>query len=415
MRPVRRFVRLIRRAVVRADHAVVALVGKADRGIVGFVESVEHRAGRIVAAAGRGGRRFERAIVWTEHLAADKVVRVERSTVRKTIAAEKAVARPVRRAERKAVGKAGAAWRAVRTVVTQFVSEVAAVVAATFGAPGRLGRAVEALVAYWVTGTWRCLGRAVSKVTAPVRKRIAKRAKKQALAAATMTPDHKSHRELLVLAAVGVALVVGALVMFGKDWGVRQPGMIRFEAVVDFPGWAWNRLLALSPLKLTFLSAAVALAAAATVFWYRMLRDSYRRDYPTAVEQTQWRLVTTLLFVPGAVLYFFKRYNRLTVRKFAGRHVVSLMISGVAVLVATSTYGTLWYFNQQAQADVDGNGYQAPTIELDADERRKILSRDRYGEPLKPATSSRRDPFAPIPGEEVTSTPSPSPSPSPEA
>lgn len=427
MRTLRQLVGRSRRAAVRFDHALAALVGKADAGIVGFVESVEHGVGWIVGAAGRGGRRIERAVIWTEHAAVDKAAAAERSAARQAVATEQAVARPVRRtgravsrAIRGAVGVVRrvvralrAAGQAVRTVLRQFASEIAAVVGAVVRAPGRLARAAEALVAYWTAGVWRFLGRIALWATTPIRVRVAKRAKRQALESVTMTPDHRSHRELLVLLAAVAALAAGALVLFGRDWNVRQPGPVRLETLAGLPGLAWQQVTALSPLKLTLLSGVLALATTTTVFWFRMLRDSYRRDYPTAVEQTQWRLVTTLLFVPGAVLYFFKQYNRLTLRKFAARHVVSLMVSGVTVLVATSTYGTLWYFNQQAAAEVEGAAYQAPEIRLDPGERRKLLSRDRYGEPLKPATSGRRDPFAPIPGEAVESSPTPSPSPSP--
>ncbi|MEX2043465.1 MAG: hypothetical protein WD926_01065 [Patescibacteria group bacterium] len=413
MKTLRQLLGLTRRAITRTDHALAALVGKADAGIVGFVELVERGAGRIAGSVRRGIVRTARSVVSAERSAARKAVAAERSAARKAVAAEQAVVRPVRRTEHAVVRAIRGAVSAVRTVLGQLASEVAAVCGAVFRAPGRLGRAGEALVAYWTGGIWHFLGRIALWVTTPIRKRVAKRAKRQALESIAMTPDHKSHRELLVLLAAAGVLVAGALVLFGRDWGVRQPGLLRLETLAELPGWAWHRVVSLSPLKLTLLLGTATLAAAATAFWFRMLRDSYRRDYPTAVEQTQWRLVTTLLFIPGAVLYFFKQYNRLSLRKFAARHVVSLTVSGVTVLVATSTYGTLWYFNQRAAAEVEGAAYQAPEIRLDPDERRKLLSRDRYGAPLKPATSSRRDPFAPIPGEDIGSSPAPTPSPSP--
>ncbi|MDP3999964.1 MAG: hypothetical protein Q8Q11_00815 [bacterium] len=367
----------IRRFVFRADHALMALVGKADEGVVGFVEWVEHGIGRMTRA----------------------VVAAERLGARKVVAALRIAISPV--------------LYLVRTVVAQLVFEVAAVCGGVFRAPGRLGRSAEALVAYWTAGVWRFFGRITLWVSAPIRKRVANRAKRQALDAVTMTPDHKSHRELLALLVVAAVLIAGAAVLFGGDLLSSNvlSGIFQLERLAGLPSAAWHWAVTLSPIKLTVMFAAAALTAATIVFWFRMLRDSYRREYPTAVEQTQWRLVTTLLFIPGAVLYFFKQYNRLTVRKFAARHVVSLMVSGVTVLVATSTYGTLWYFNQQAAAEVAGAGYQAPVIRLDPNDRRQILSRDQYGQPLKPATTSRRDPFAPIPGETTEAAPSPSPSP----
>jgi hypothetical protein len=368
---------------------VEALVAKADAGVVGFVEAAERAFARVVRQIRRDERKATRA-----------VASVERDVARKAVAAERAVAEPARRTARAGEG-----------LLKQIASEVASVAGTVFCTPGRSGRAVEALVAYWALGAWSFLGRIALWAATPVRKRVARRAKRQALDSITMTPDHKAHRELLALLGAGVLLVAGATVVSGEHFGLRQAGGMDLGSLAGLPAQAWDMVLSFSPLKLTVVAALAVLAFAATAFWVRMLRDSYRRDYPTAVEQTQWRLVVTFLFIPGAVLYFFKQYNRLTPRMFASRHVVSLMVTGVTVLVVTSTYGTLWYFNQKAQADVEGAGYNPPAIDLSADERRSILSRDRYGAPLKPATTSRRDPFAPIPGENATPSPTPSPSP----
>jgi hypothetical protein len=383
MNYLRQLARLPRKILDRFDRALMAAVGDLDNAIVRLVDRVEWG--------------FLRMIV--------RVRRDEQKTVRKVVKAEQAAANRVRQAEQ-ATAQTG------RTLFGPLASDIAAIAGSMFRAPGRLGRALEALVVYWALGAWHGTARFGRWASTPIRKRVEGSAKRQALESITITPDRKSHWELLALLAAGLALLIGAVVLFGGK-ELRQPGMVRLDYLVDLPGWAWHKVVAMSPLKLTILSGVAAFAVAATVFWFRMVRDSYRRNYPTAVEQTQWRLITTILFIPGAVLYFFKQYNRLSIRSFAARHVASLMISGAAVLVATSTYGTLWYFNQRAEADVAGAGYQAPAVKLDPDERQRILSRDQYGQPLKPAKTSRLDPFAPIPGEQETASPTPSPSPTP--
>ena len=404
----RQLIELPRRTLRRIDQAVVSLVSKADEGIVGLVTRLERLFRRMAGVVRRGERRTARTVVQAEHAAAQKVSKAERTVADKASAAERVVARSAKRTEQATV-------RAGSTLFKQIAGDVTAVVGAAIGTPGRAGRAIESLLAYWATGISRFAKRGTGWIMSPIRNRVASKAKQQALQSVTMTPDHQSHRELLVLLAVGIILTAAGFALFGKDLGAR-PVTIPFDYLATLPGRVWDKVLAFSPVKLTLLAAALALFGAATMFWVRMLRDSYRREYPTAVERTQWRLVTTLLFIPGAVLYFFKQYNRLTLRKFVTRHVVSVMVTAATLLVSTSTYGTLWYFNQKAEAEVTGNGYQAPTVELDPDDRQRILARDRYGRPLQPATSTRQDPFAPIPGEgeaDTKASPSPSPTPAP--
>ncbi|MEX2209876.1 MAG: hypothetical protein WD603_03410 [Patescibacteria group bacterium] len=405
--------------VRQLDRAILALVDRADAGIVGLVHAVERRTLTLTAPARRGVRRIAawtvallhrtwRCVTWPARAMFHGTVAVIRSVHR----TERNIVRAIRRTVDAAAGMAG---RTVRT----FVGEVISLLGAILGAPGRLGRSLEALVLYWITGIRRVVeaifGRTFDWALRPIRKRQAARLRREAGITMPMTPDHHAQRELLALAA-GVLLLAAAgwLYLGGTVPSVSTIGIgsgISFGSVTD-------AVAAMSPLRMTILAAVLALFAVATVFWVRMLRDSYRREYPTAVERTQWRLVTTLLFIPGAVLYFFKQYNRLPLRRFAARHLLSLMVTGMAVIVASSTYGTLWYFNQQAEAEVDGTGYAAPSLQLDPRDREEILSRDKYGAPLRRAESGRSDPFAPLPGEqrEVTDPgASPSPSPTPES
>lgn len=397
-------VRAIRWGVRTTDRAIIRIVKAADHGVAGFVHGVERRVstgtertrrvfGGISDAAGGLLHAVWRGVTWPL-----------RAAVRWTDLAVAHISRAMRNASRGSL-------RAIRTLA----ADVASLSGAFFGAPARSGRAVEGVVYYWLDGIWRLLARVVRSALRPIRKRQAERARQEAGLTAAMTPDHHAYRELLLLGAVAALLAAGAFLLLGGREiipdGVSQGFRgISLEAALD-------TFSAISPLRLIILVASLVLSGVATLFWLRMLRDSYRREYPTAIERTQWRMVTTLFFIPGAVWYFFKQYNRLPLRRFAARHVLSLMVTGMAVLVATSTYGSLWYLNQQAEADVSGAGYQAPDLQLDPDDRQEILSRDKYGAPLRRATDGRPDPFAPLPGEgQETPTPgaSPSPSPSPQ-
>ncbi|MDP9212162.1 MAG: hypothetical protein M3N59_02695 [bacterium] len=402
--------RAFRWGMRKLDRAILALVRKADHGVVGAVHSIERRVAAMTATVRRSGRRVAARLRILLHRIWGGITWPGRIAARAAIAA----ARSLRHAERNAV-------EATSRTTRVFVGEVTSLLLAVFGAPGRLGRALETLVVYWVTGIRRAsnriFGQAFGRALRPLRKRQAARLRREAGVTMPMTSDHHAQRELLVLAAGVLLLATAGWLYLGGS--VPSADATRVGSGLSFGSLA-DAVAAMSPLRMTILAAALALFAVATVFWTRMLRDSYRREYSTAVERTQWRLVTTLLFVPGAVLYFFKQYNRLPLRRFAARHLLSLMVTGMAVVVASSTYGTLWYFNQQAEAEIDGAGYAAPNLRLDPQDREGILSRDKYGAPLRRAKTGRSDPFAPLPGEqrEVTASdtsPSPSPSPTPES
>lgn len=190
------------------------------------------------------------------------------------------------------------------------------------------------------------------------------------------------------------------------------------------PGWSPHQIVdtlsGYSPQRLTLLGALTVFGLLAVWFWVRMVLDSFRREYDTMTHKTLWRTVTLLLFLPGALVYFFKVYNTWTLKQYLAHHIIFLMITGAAMLVATSTYGTLWYFNKRAEAQATAtNTFKMPLLDLDPATRTALLNRPKYGAPLSNVpTGGRLDPFAPIPGQAanqavVTPSLSPSPSPSP--
>ncbi len=251
-------------------------------------------------------------------------------------------------------------------------------------------------------------------ITVPLRRSMTRHARDEALG--MTTPDHASHKEILLLVIFVAALVIGGLAYLDT---LQLPG-----ATVRLPDLSpqavLTRLATYSPLQMTGLAGAATVILFAVWFWLGMLHDSYRRHYESQTEATKWKLVTTLFFVPGAVYYFWKVYNHWSFRQFVTYHLLSVMITGVAVLVTSSTGGALYYFSQKANAETKAAVTTLPKIEVDAKTKASLETRTRYGQPLTPnATGGRTDPFAPIPGQEVAPVPgaatAPSPSPSPSA
>lgn len=262
--------------------------------------------------------------------------------------------------------------------------------------------------------------RAAAFITAPVRRRFASQAKAEALSEVTMTADRHAHWEVLALLAAAV-VATGALLV-----GTGQTALL--TGVADRAGQAGSSLdlgalinwfSTASPSALALTAALAMLAGLAVLFWVRMTIDAWRRQYPSHLERTRWRTVTTLFFIPGALVYFAKVYNHWGLRQFLSYHAAAVVMVGTAVLVVTSTYGTLWYFNKQADAAVNAAvNSSLPNLELDQQTRQAALDRPQYGAPLQPALGGRIDPFAPLPGQPVAApatgaSPSPSPSPSP--
>lgn len=257
-------------------------------------------------------------------------------------------------------------------------------------------------------------------VTAPVRRRFANQAKAQALSEVTMTADTHAHWEALALVAAAIVAVGGLLIATGQT-----------AVLSDLTGGAnqiWGRLdlgelvnwfASASPSALAMSAAIVVLLGLATLFWIRMTIDAWKRDYPTHLERTRWRTITALFFIPGAIVYFAKVYNHWGLRQFLSYHAAAVLMVGTAVLVATSTYGTLWYFNKQADAAIQAAASSdLPNLELDQQTRQSALDRPQYGAPLQPAIGGKTDPFAPVPGQGVAAPgpgASPAPSPSPSA
>jgi hypothetical protein len=274
---------------------------------------------------------------------------------------------------------------------------------------GVLGRAPIRLLK-WLAKPVIKLG---ALATAPIRQRFAKRAKAEVLSDVTMTSDRHAHWELLALIAVAVVAVGVLLVVSGHAGPLRQLAHSGGSAVIHFnPTNVANWLVTASPAALSLSGAAALFGALTLWFWLRMTLDAWRRDYPTHLEQTRWRTLTLLLFVPGAIAYFAKVYNRWSLRQFVNYHIGAVLMVSTAVLVATSTYGTLWYFNHQADATVQAPSVSVPNLDLDQQTRSRILNRPQYGAAVQAVNTGRVDPFAPIPGQGVTSSPSPNPSPS---
>jgi len=257
-----------------------------------------------------------------------------------------------------------------------------------------------------VTAPLRAL---VSRSSATIRRPFAKAARENALGM-PVTSDDESHRELILFLGL-----LGVLVAVGGWYAVAQSGV--GASGIDFAALL-KRVAGFSPEKMTIFASLLVATAFAVWFWVHMLLDSFGRDFETETAKTKWRLIASLLFVPGAIAYFFKVYNQWSFRQFMGYHVLSVLVACIAVLVTTSTSGALWYFNQKASAQLTaGEMYKTPNLELDQNSKNAVLGRTKYGAPLTPNTSGGRiDPFAPIPGQEtVLASPSPSPSPSPSA
>lgn len=242
----------------------------------------------------------------------------------------------------------------------------------------------------------------------PIGKIFAQQAKQEALDEITTTPNHKSYMELaiLVVAALGIIGAAGYFVATG--------GNPQISVKIDV-GKIVDQVAGFSPSQLTLLGAVLIAFIGLCYFWVLMLKDSWTRDYETNIEKTKWKLTTGLFFIPGAFLYFFNVYNRWSFRQFLGYHFASTVSVAAAVVVLTSTYGTLIYFNQKAEASIKANdAYQVPNLELSPAQKALLENRAAYGAPLAPGVGGKVDPFAPIPNATGTApSPSPSPSPSP--
>ncbi len=280
---------------------------------------------------------------------------------------------------------------------------------------------VQAVRAVWRALEWcgRQLSWVILKIGGPVikpiRRMFAKKAKQEILGVAT-TPDHKSHWELIAL-LIGTTLLVAAAAVVGTGHSssvMQATGADKLLAQLT-PQAIINRLATYSPAKLMVVFSMLLLFLALVWFWLKMARDSFRRNYESATERTKWQLITVGLFIPGAIAYFFTRYNHWTLRQFVGHHFVSVMITGTALVVATSTYGTLAYFNQKASAQTTATpNSNVPNFNVDPKTRTQLLNRTQYGVPLNGSTlGGRTDPFAPVPGLQPAASPSPNPSASP--
>lgn len=292
--------------------------------------------------------------------------------------------------------------------------------------PGRLARGIERAIQTLVRVILSPFAKLGVLMTAKTRRSNAKRTKAQALETVSITSDRQSHRELIILVLVGVVGLVAVLLLApgltaihlsghtmpivptasGSTPAFHLPASLTLDRVL-------GRITAFSPDQLLLLISATAVFISGVVFWVRMVRDSFQRDYPTATERTKWHLITALLFIPGAIAYFWKCYNRMTLRQFLGHHVLSIMVTSVAILVATSTFGSLWYFDKQAQAEVAAtSGFKVPNLDLNPDSKAAILARTKYGAPLTAVVGGRSDPFTPL-ASQLPPSPPPAPPPTP--
>lgn len=282
-------------------------------------------------------------------------------------------------------------------------------------------------VALAVVEALRASVRAVAKIvavplrplTTPIRAIFARRAREELLGEATVTPDKHSHKELLLLLGATGVLLSALLLWVTQSGGGVGRAAISTVSVQLSPKLILERLAEFSPSQLMVVFAGLALLLAALWFWLKMVRDAFTRTFDSNTERTKWRTTVVLFGILGGAVYFMKVYNQWSLRRFVGYHFLTVMVTGVAFLVATSTYGTLWYFNKKAEAQAS-QAAQAKLPNLQVDEKTKaaLLGRTQYGAPLTLTPGGRPDPFAPIPGQETTepapsASPSPSPSPSP--
>lgn len=269
----------------------------------------------------------------------------------------------------------------------------------------------------FVKAVFRAIGHVAAKIASPVinpiRETFTAKAKEAYETEYATTPDHKSHKELIVLAVGTVLIISGAFywVSAGPTSGISLGGLLS----VFSPSNVISRVSSYSPEKMVVFAAFLLAFMIAVWFWIRMVADSFRREYPSQVEKTRWQLVTLFFFVPGAIAYFVRVYNHWTMRQFVGYHFISVMTVSVAIVVGVSTYGSLYYFNQKAEAQAKpAQTVQVPNLEVDENTKKGLLNRTKYGQPLTQGVTGRTDPFAPIPGLDPVASPSPSPSASPE-
>jgi hypothetical protein len=300
-------------------------------------------------------------------------------------------------------------WSGIASIIAGFRDLIKQVAGDLVNGVRRVATGLVTLVTRVIRLLLRPFTAILGPVIRPIERVFASKAKEEALGY-SVTSDQQSHKELIAFGLIVFVLlaVAGWYITTGSTSGLPVdlgPLLAHFT-----PERIIAKLASFSPSQLLLVVSAAALGLLGVVFWFQMLRDSWRRNYDSNTERTKWRLTTTLFFIPGALYYFWNVYNHWTLRQFFAYHLLSVMVTSVALIVATSTYGTLWYFNQRAQADVKSSDvFQVPSLKVDAATQQALLSRAKYGAPLtgNPA-GGRTDPFAPVPG---LATPAPSPAP----
>ena len=349
-------------------------------------------------------------------LAHDFMIRLHR-LVHGIVRFPRAIGRRLRGGTQKTAHGADRAKRGVGRVLASFAGllhqlgrDTLAVLGWPFAAAGRLGRETERDVRLVVHRAGRLIAKLIAPVARPIRSKFASQAKEElGEGEISVTPDQHSHWELIALTVVGVIAITGlALAATGQ---LPSAGTV---SVSLNPVRLIEKMSTFSPEQMVLLGTATLVFGLMTWFWVNMTRDAFSRDFPTNTEQTKWRVVTALLFVPGAIAYFRNVYNHWSIRRFLGYHFMTVVVVGIGLVVVTSTYGTLWYFNQKANAVAAANVYKQPNLELDAKTQEALAGRSQYGTPLAPSQAGGRvDPFAPVPGVSTGAAPRPSASPTP--
>lgn len=382
---VRRAIRGAERDAAKEVRQAKRVVAKVERTAKADVTKVERAVGRRVATERRAAKAGVKNIAEYDRALAKGALRDAKQELRAGQRGVGKVAHGTADLLSQSVGDARhGVWYALQVVTDMLKSVTLGVwhVIRTVTAP-----------AVWV----------IRRALAPIGKVFERQAKEEALGV-TSTPTHGMHWELFGLLGGAVVLVIAALLFISN---ANQPTHLHlYDRAVH--------LATLSPEQLVVIAATFLALVGGTWFWVVMVRDSMKRTYATNVEQTKWKVTTLLLFIPGAVLYFWHVYNKWSFKQFVSYHFVSVMIVAVTVVVGTSTYGTLWYFNQKAEASVTTpTMYKTPNLNLPDKSKAALLGRGTYGTPLNGASSGRTDPFAPYAGQpNVVATPTPSASPS---
>lgn len=386
------------------EHATLAALRAVALRVIGVARSLYRTVTGVISAVGQAVSGFFQ--------------RISNGVLGAVAAAGRAVSAFCGGIYRGLTGALATLVQGVADLFRQIGSDIRSVVRGVIGAFATMFQAIHEAVMTLFRTIGKVLLAPLHPIIKPARALFARRAKEELYGAPSLTPDRHSPRELLLLlGAVGV--LVGGLAYWLTAAGAASPvstGQVTQLLSHFTPAQIISRLASYSPAKLMVVMSGFALGLAGFWFWLKMLHDSFARSFDSNTERTKWRTTVVVFGLPGAAVYFWKIYNHWSLKQFAAHHFLSVMVTGVAVVVASSTYGTLWYFNKKAEAQTAQVAQaKLPSLQIDERTKQSLLGRSQYGAPLTPNSGGgRTDPFAPIPGQAAAvAAPSPSPSPTP--